>query len=228
MSVTAPTVPALSLHRVMNAMLGAVGGWIVSTLLRRDVGQLLGQRILAVQAMWQRYEAGTLRRRGPRKLAVAGAEIPMQPVDSAAAMTEASTMAKPPRAAGMRLPHKFGWLLTHLAYRAAPHRLQLTELLQQPGFDAFLVAYPNVARRLRPICRALAIDTRLLQLPRKPRVPRQRKPNIRKPSYVDYEYRDWKPGDHWVQRVNKYGTRFVWLKDSVVRNCDWFVPNKKR
>ena len=211
MSATTLPTQQLTLWSVLNVIIGAVGGWVWVGQVQRDVGQLLMHRAAKVREMWLRFEAGKLRRR-PAKAAVAA---PTQ-VEAEAVVTELLPVVveKQPRAKKLRLPYRHGWLLRLMGYHAAYHTNQLRELLEQPSFGAFLEEFPHVAQRLRPICRAFAVDTVLLRLPRKVRVPKPFKPRVRKPSYIDIPYRcgpDWE-GREWVMRKSRRGLRFLIVK----------------
>ena len=198
---TADTFPKLTLDSVLRVLMGTVAGWMAGTLLRQDVGQLLMRRLSDVREMWIRYQGGTLRRRIPRADGVVSA------LDAAA---KAAAAGERVRVTPQRLPFQFGWLLKRMEYRASPCRVKLQGLLEQPEVGAFLEEYPSVARKLRPVCRACAVDTVLLRLPRKIRVVKPRKPRVRKPSYTDIEYRCGPDldGRHWVLRLSRSGLRY--------------------
>ena len=213
MSATALPSPQLTLWSVLNVIIGAVGGWIWCGQVERDVGQLLIARAEKVRQMWRRFEAGTLRRR--RRKTVADALAPAEgEVVAAASVAPPVAVEKRPRAKKQRLPYRHGWLLRRMGYHAAYHTHQLQELLGQPEFGAFLEEFPHVARRLRPICRAFGVDTALLRLPRKVRPPKVWKPRVRKPSYVDIQYRCGPDldGNEWVLRKGRRGIRAIIVK----------------
>jgi hypothetical protein len=83
----------------------------------------------------------------------------------------------------IRLPQGRGWLHRAFAKDTARlhvanfHRIQLETLLNEPGF-APLLATPQAARILRPLCRMLGLAVPSLPKlpPRKPRAPKPRKP----------------------------------------------------
>ncbi len=204
MSGTSLSLPQLTIWSVLNAILGAVGGWISCGQVQRDIGQLLVRRAEKVRDMWSRYEAGILRRQAPREVVVS------EPVVAEAPVAEALVAEKPARVRSLRLPFRHGWLLKLMGYHAAYHTTKLRELLEQPGFGSFLEEFPHVAKGLRPVCRAFGVDTVLLRLPRKERVPKPWKPRVRKPSYVDIEYRCGPDldGRHWVLRLSRSGLRY--------------------
>ncbi len=208
--MNADAFPQPTLYRVLNTIMGVVGNWIAGTQLRREVGQLLIKRLCDVQEMWVRFEAGTLNRRTPRVAqpvstpeVVADFEEAVATDADAAEADEAKAPARV-RATGQRLPYKFGWLLKHMKWDASPCTVQLQALLEQPKFAAFHDEFPNVARKLRPICRAFGVDTVLLRLPRKVRVPKPWKPRVRTKPYFDFEYRTFAPGEpRYVLRIYK-------------------------
>jgi hypothetical protein len=66
-------------------------------------------------------------------------------------------------AAALRWPGRFGWLVRAASYHAAGYGSQLRTVLGQPEMVALLVAAPQAARILRPVCRMLAVETSLLR-----------------------------------------------------------------
>jgi hypothetical protein len=65
--------------------------------------------------------------------------------------------------AALRWPGRFGWLVRAASYHAAGYGSQLRHILGQPEMVALLVAAPQAARILRPLCRMLAVETSLLR-----------------------------------------------------------------
>ncbi len=68
------------------------------------------------------------------------------------------------RVRGERIwPRAFGWLVRAAGWEAAGFGSQLRAILEQPEMVALLVAAPQAARVLRPLCRMLAVETSLLR-----------------------------------------------------------------
>jgi hypothetical protein len=63
----------------------------------------------------------------------------------------------------LRWPGRFGWLVQAAAYQAAGYGCQLREILGQPEMVELLLAAPQAARILRPVCRMLAVEAQLLR-----------------------------------------------------------------
>jgi len=61
------------------------------------------------------------------------------------------------------LPRRFGWLVRLASYHAAGYGSQLQTVLGQPEMVELLLAAPQAARILRPLCRMLAVETSLLR-----------------------------------------------------------------
>ncbi len=123
-------------------------GWLraaLGLLLHRRLGQI-GLRMermaarFAAGKLWRRKDAVT---RGPRK-DVTGQGRRLE--------------------AGERIwPRDFGWLVKAASWQAAGFGCQLRAVLETPEMVALLVAAPEAARVLRPLCRMLAIETSLLR-----------------------------------------------------------------
>jgi hypothetical protein len=60
-------------------------------------------------------------------------------------------------------PGRFGWLVRLVSYQAAGYGCQLQVILGQPEMVDLLLAAPQAARILRPVCRMLAVETSLLR-----------------------------------------------------------------
>ena len=58
---------------------------------------------------------------------------------------------------------RFGWLVRAVGYEAAGFGSQLRAVLETPEMVALLAACPEAGRVLRPLCRALAIETEVLR-----------------------------------------------------------------
>lgn len=136
---------------VLRALRGAVGGWggrgllsqVLVMLLYRRLGGICGQ----MERLSQRFQAGRLWRPGPRV------------VSPETGKAEDRRRAAPVR----QWPGGFGWLVRLASYQAAGYGSQLREILGQPEMVALLVAAPQAARILRPVCRMLAVETSLLR-----------------------------------------------------------------
>jgi len=153
MNSCASSSPKLELATVLRALRGSVGGWGGLGLLAPVLGLLLFRRLGEVcrdmDRLLARFRDGRLRRvaaRGAVGFSVDGRR----------------------RAVLARVwPGRFGWLLRAVAYRAAVYGGQLRVVLEQPEMVALLIAAPQAARILRPVCRMLAVETSLLR----PRLP---------------------------------------------------------
>jgi len=136
---------------VIRCLRGAVGGWggrgLLSTalvlLLYRRLGGICGQ----MERLVARFQAGRIWRRGPRA-AVAGKLV-----------SNGRVRAVP----AVQLSGRFGWLVWAASYQAAGYGCQLRAILGQPEMVALLMAAPQAARILRPVCRMLAVETSLLR-----------------------------------------------------------------
>ncbi len=60
-------------------------------------------------------------------------------------------------------PGGFGWLVKAASWQAAGFGCQLRAVLETPEMVALLAACPQAVRMLRPVCRALAIETQVLR-----------------------------------------------------------------
>ena len=107
---------------------------------------LLGRVCSRLERLEARFLAGTLRRVGPR---VGGA------------------VERPARVKVERIwPYRFGWLLPLMGpfrHDGVARGSQLQAILERPEVVALLIAAPQAARILRPLCRMLAIDASVLR-----------------------------------------------------------------
>jgi hypothetical protein len=150
-NTSASPSPYLDLSAVIRALRGAVGGWggrgllsqVLVMLLYRRLGDICGK----MERLSQRFQAGRLWRPGPRAVAAERVE----------AEAELRAVALPV------WPRRFGWLVRLASYHAAGYGSQLRVILGQPEMVALLVAAPQAARILRPLCRMLAVETSLLR-----------------------------------------------------------------
>jgi hypothetical protein len=60
-------------------------------------------------------------------------------------------------------PARFGWLVLIARHHAAVYGVQLRAILERPEMVELLIAAPQAARILRPVCRMLAVEARLLR-----------------------------------------------------------------
>ena len=136
---------------VIRALRGTVPGWFgrgvlnaaLVVLLFRRLGEICGQ----MERLAQRFQAGRLWRLAPRAGDAGGA-----------------VGAWPARVRVSRIwPGRFGWLLKAAAHHAAVYNGQLRVILQTPEMVELLMAAPQAARILRPLCRMLAVEDALLR-----------------------------------------------------------------
>ena len=138
---------------MIRCLRGAVGGWggrgwlsqVLVMLLYRRLGGICGQ----MERLCLRFQAGRLWRREPRE----GAG------ESGAAAGGLRTRV----GVAWGWPGRFGWLVRAAAWHAAGYGCQLRAVLGQPEMVALLIAAPQAARILRPLCRMLAVETALLR-----------------------------------------------------------------
>ena len=123
-----------------------LGGWGLRGLLSQMLVLLayrrLGEVCRKLEGLVARFQAGTLYRVARRAPVSARAVAP----------------------GGPRVwPGRFGWLVRAAAWQAAGYGSQLEAVLRQPDMVALLMAAPQAARVLRPVCRMLAVDMALLR-----------------------------------------------------------------
>jgi hypothetical protein len=143
-TVASPFVNLSAVILGLRVAVAAWGGrrWLDEALVHL-VHRRLGEMIRRIEGMVARFQAGTLRPAGVR---------------AAAPPREAQT------AAGTRLwPCRFGWLVRAAAWEAAGLGCRLRAVLETPEVVAMLAACPQAVRVLRPLCRALAIETSVLR-----------------------------------------------------------------
>jgi len=136
---------------VIRALRGELGGWGLRGLLNQVLVMLLYRRLGGIcgkmERLAARFQAGRLWRSGPRAVSAERVEVDGRP-----------------RVAQMRvLPCRFGWLVWLASYQAAGYGSQLRTILGQPEMVALLLAAPQAARILRPVCRMLAVEAQLLR-----------------------------------------------------------------
>jgi len=136
---------------VIRALRGAVGGWGARGLLSQALVMLVYHRLGGIcgkmERLSQRFQAGRLWR---------GAARVVGPESSAPDRRERAVAA-------LRLPGRFGWLVRLASYHAAGYGSQLRTILGEPEMVELLLAAPQAARILRPLCRMLAVETSLLR-----------------------------------------------------------------
>ena len=138
---------------MLRALRGAVGGWgargllsqVLVMLLYRRLGGILGQ----MERLCLRFQAGRLWLRGPR-----GADV----AQGAAAV---GVRARVGVAWGW--PGRFGWLVRAASWQAACYGSQLRVVLERPEMVELLMAAPQAARILRPVCQMLMIEGSVLR-----------------------------------------------------------------
>jgi hypothetical protein len=136
---------------VIRALRGSVGGWGLRGLLSQALVMLLYRRLGQICGQMERL---TVRFRDGRLWRVA-----TRPVATERNAADGQERA----AASLRFPGRFGWLVRAAAYQAAGYGCQLREILGQPEMVELLLAAPQAARILRPLCRMLAVETSLLR-----------------------------------------------------------------
>jgi len=169
----------LCLSEVIRALRGQLGNMgaqkVLSHALLLLTHRRLGEISRAMDRLVARFRAGTLR--------PVSARVAVDRVVSEGAVVR--TRARPDAV----LPRKFGWLVDAGAWRAAVYGGQLRLVLQKPEMVELLIAAPQAARILRPLCRMLLVETSLLR-PRAPGsppedvaevVPKVVKKRVRKP-----------------------------------------------
>jgi hypothetical protein len=134
---------------VILALRKELGGWGLRGLLSQVLVLLVYRRLGVIcgkmQRLSQRFQAGRLLPRGRAVARVVVASGSQRAV------------------ASVRLPGRFGWLVRAAAYQAACYGSQLRVVLGQPEMVELLLAAPQAARILRPVCRMLAVETSLLR-----------------------------------------------------------------
>lgn len=142
--------PPMSLSCVISGLCGALGRWRLRGLLGQMLMMAMYRRLRDVggkmERLAARFAAGRLWRRGAVVRAVGQAEA-------------AVSACQPVRV----WPCRFGWLVRLAASEAAGYGAQLRFVLGQPEMVALLIAAPQAARLLQPICRMLAVETSLLR-----------------------------------------------------------------
>jgi len=143
--------PYSDLSTVLRGLRGALGGWGLRGLLSQALVLLLYRRLGVIcgqmERLSQQFQAGRVWRVATRAVAT---------------KTDAADGRK--RAvASLRWPGQFGWLVRAASYQAAGYGCQLRAVLGRPEMVELLIAAPQAARILRPLCRMLAVETSLLR-----------------------------------------------------------------
>ncbi len=142
--------PFLSLAAVIHALRGSVGGWSVRGVLSVALGLLVYRRLGVIGARMERLAARFVAGRLSRPVTVSGVR-----------RVSAGSGVRVVRA---RIwPCGFGWLVKAASWQAAGYGCQLRAVLETPEMVALLTAAPQAVRVLRPLCRMLAIETRVLR-----------------------------------------------------------------
>ena len=154
MHLTEPTSFTSDLAGVVRGLRVTLGFWGV----RRSMSEALTQMVLALlgrvcfrlERLEARFLAGTLRRVAPRLVA------------------EKVVVERVAPAVGVERiwPYRFGWLLPLMGpfrHDGVARGSQLRAILERPEVAALLIAAPQAARILRPLCRMLAVDASVLK-----------------------------------------------------------------
>ncbi len=143
----------MSLSHVIRGLCGSLGGWYLRGLLSQALMMLVHRRLVDIgrrmERLAARFEAGQLLSRLPRLVRAEG--------------RPSAPGGRSGRLAVRIWPGRFGWLLRLGGYQAAGLGEQLRGVLGQPEMVALLIAAPQAARLLRPVCRMLAVETTLLR-----------------------------------------------------------------
>ena len=171
METPASLYPTLSVSTVVAAVRARVGDWGLAGLLDVALAMLTYRRIgrigQRIERLLVRFRAGTLWRMPERTGVVR-------------AVAAAGGRRVVP---GLVLPCRFGWLVRAAAWRAAVYGGQLQLVLEQPEMVELLKASPQAGRILRPLCRMLLVDTRVLRpgVVVEPPAPKMAAVRVRKP-----------------------------------------------
>ena len=155
MHITTPPFLTTDLAGVMRGLRVSRGFWGVrrsmSEALMQMVIALLGRVCLRLERLEARFLAGTLRRVAPRVV------LPATDV--------VERVVRKPE--GERIwPYRFGWLLPLMGpfrHEGAVRGHQLQAILERPEVVALLIAAPQAARILTPLCRMLSVDAQVLR-----------------------------------------------------------------
>jgi len=160
----------VTLASVLHALRSSISGWALQGLF--DVALViplfnrLGRIGRQIDALKARLAAGTLR------IVVGRAKPTVREADAPA-------RARPV----VIFPTRFGWLVRAAAWRAAVYGGQLQLVLEMPEMVELLTAAPQARRILRPLCRMLLVDTRVLRpgVVVEPPAPKMAAVRVRKP-----------------------------------------------
>ena len=141
------------------------------------VHRCLGQILRDIERMIGRMKAGTLVVRGVRAvpvptmagLTMSGSTMSGSTMSGPTSPGQVVVEAEPCRRATSPViwPRGSMWLVRLAGHEAAGMGSQLRHLLRHPDMVALLLAAPQAARLLRPMCRMLGVETSLLD----PRLP---------------------------------------------------------
>ncbi len=161
MDLTPPAHASVTLACVIFSLRERVAAWGARGVLAQVVMHLLYRRLgeigLRVERALARFRAGR----------VAVRDVALTAGDPGAARGGTGGCADDPRPCSVRgkrvWPGRFGWLVLAGSYEAAGLSGQLRFVLSQPEMVALLTAAPQLVAVLRPLCRALAIETAVLR-----------------------------------------------------------------
>ena len=149
-NISATISPYANLAVVIRALMVAVADWGGRRFLSGPLTVLIWGRLsricLRMERLAARFEAGQVCRPGPRLVA-------------RASVVSKAFAVRPPRL----WPTCFGWAVRLMAWQAAGYGSQLRAVLGEPQMVALLIAAPQAARILRPVCRMLGIETSVLR-----------------------------------------------------------------
>ncbi len=153
MNITATQSPYQTLSAIVGRLRGNVGGWGIRGLLNQALMFLLYRRLFVICSKMERlvlrFEAGRL---------VSRADV----VRVAAKVSDAAEGVACTRG-NQVWPRRFGWLVRLAGYQAMAYGSQLRAVLETPEMVALLVAAPQAVAILRPLCRMLMVETRVLR-----------------------------------------------------------------
>ena len=153
MEAIAVTTPYQDLSSIITALRPMVGGWFSRGLMSQALMMLVDLRLSVIRVKMERlvvrFQSGKLWRPVPRVVVRA---------------TVSKVVGEAVVAASKRIwPGRFGWLIWLGGWQAAGRGSQLRATLEKPEMVALLMAAPQAARLLRPLCRMLAVETSVLR-----------------------------------------------------------------
>ena len=186
MELSVSPSPSQDLSSIISAVRAMVGGWRRQGLLSQTLMFLLynrlGKILWSMERLAARFAAGKLRRLAPRVRVAKPSAV------------KVATEPAPVRV----WPTRFAWLVRIGGWQVAGRGSQLRAVLERPEMVALLLAAPQAARILRPLCWMLAVETSVLR----PRVageavvvvvPKVRKTRVCRPREVVVHLRPLQP-----------------------------------